>query len=197
MIRTVIILTAALSCANVPAQQRMPTGSQHATSSAPKYDLKIKLIPSDHRLEVVGTVWLPPADQVRHSLQLDLSDVMHDLQVHVVQPLESAGPARMEKTTATRWTLYPRRPLGKGEATLLRFSYSGGEKIAFVFYIGSDGSFASGINTAWYPQVDKARGVGSLSFSVPGGYKVFCVGTERETPEEAAAGNYRFQIETP
>src|SRR5262249_53893930 len=86
---------------------------------------------------------------------------------------------------------------GKGEATLLRFSYSGGEKIAFVFYIGSDGSFASGINTAWYPQVDKARGVGSLSFSVPGGYKVFCVGTERETPEEAAAGNYRFQIETP
>jgi hypothetical protein len=140
---------------------------------------------------------LSPADEVRDRFSLDLSDVMHDLQIQVVEPFESAGPARLEKTGGSKLTVYPSRPIPKGERLLIRFSYSGGENTAFVFYIGPDGSFASGINTAWYPRFDNMRGVGSLSFSVPPEYKVFSPGAERDTPEETAAGNYRFQIDSP
>jgi len=184
-----------LSALAVPPQP--PLGpSEPAVSVTPKYDFKIKVMPEAHRLEATGRVWLPPTDQVRDHIELDLTEGMHDLQVVIVQPPESAGAARLERAGA-RCTLYPPRPVEKAKATLLEFSYAGGENISFVFYIGPDGSFASGINTAWYPQFDRKRGVGSLSFSAPAGYKVFSVGAERDTPEETAAGNYRFQVDSP
>jgi tetratricopeptide (TPR) repeat protein len=153
-------------------------------------------MPEAHRLEATGTIWLPPTDQVRDHIELDLAEGMHDIEIQVVEPRESAGPVRIERTGA-RSTIYPARPVAKSKAILLRVAYAGGENISFVFYIGPDGSFASGINTAWYPQFDRKRGVGSLSFSVPAGYKVFSVGAERDTSEETAAGNYRFQVDSP
>jgi hypothetical protein len=192
----VIFVVAFLSVGAGPQQRSLWTRPP-TDPSPPKYDLKIKVLPEDHRLEATGTVTLGAADEARDRLSLDLSDVMHDLQIQVVEPTESADLARLEKTGGSGLTLYPSRPIGKGEPVLLRFSYSGGENTAFVFYIGPDGSFASGINTAWYPQFNSLRGVGSLSVSVPPGYKAFCPGAERETPEEAAAGNYRFQVDSP
>jgi hypothetical protein len=175
----------------------MHAPSQPASSAVPRYDLNIKLLPEADRLEATGTLWLPPVDTARESLALDLSDVMHDLVVQVLAPAESAGTARLERTGGTRWIVHPAQPITKGQPALLRFSYSGGEKIAFVFYVGPDGSFASGINTAWYPQLGKSRSIGSISFSVPAGYKVFSVGVERNSPEEATAGSYRFQVDSP
>src|SRR5262252_380606 len=80
-----------------PSQTAQRT-SQPAATVTPKYDLKITVMPEAHRLEATGTVWLPPADQVRDRIEFDLSDGMHDLQIQVVEPRESAGPARLERT---------------------------------------------------------------------------------------------------
>jgi hypothetical protein len=184
-----------LSVIAVPRQPTQRTPRQAATVT-PKYDLKIKVMPEAHRVEATGTVLLPPADQVRDRIELDLSEGMHDIQIQVVEPRESAGPVRIERTGA-RCTIFPARPVAKARAILMRVAYAGGENISFVFYLGPDGSFASGINTAWYPQFDRKRGVGSVRFSVPAGYKVFSVGAESDSPEQAAAGNYRFQVASP
>ena len=73
---------------------------------------------------------------------------MRDVQVEVLQPKVCAGPARLskkdEREKTVNWTIQPANPIPAGEALHLRFSYTGGEEIRFVFYIGTEGSFAGG-----------------------------------------------------
>ncbi len=159
--------------------------------------MAVNLLPEVHRLEATGTILLPANKTEKPQLELFLSDLMRDLRVEVVEPKTSAGAAKVEKKEKEQWIITPPQPIPAGERALLRISYVGGEGISTVFYLGAEGSFAGGLNTTWYPQPDKSKGIGTVKFSVPVGYSVMATGTQRQTDEEAAQGNFRFEVEKP
>src|SRR5690349_8042364 len=166
-------------------------------SAVPSYELSANISPDAHHVEVNGTILLPPANESRESVKLVLSDVMKELRVEVLEPRASAGEARLEPHAdgeAITWTVFPVHPIPAGEAVRLRFAYQGGEQTRFVFYIGAEGSFAGGNNTAWYPQVERdARAVGVLRFSVTAGFSVFSQG-EEISGEPAPSAGARFSF---
>lgn len=168
----------------------------------PQYHLAIKVMPAAHHLEVTGDLTLPPANETRPSLKLHLSDVMHDFQVTVTEPKVCAGTVKLEKRAeqnkTVSWSVQPATPFPAGEPVCLQFSYAGGEEIRFVFYIGEEGSFAGGFNTAWYPQVEgNARCTGKMIFSVPNEYKVIATGRRQSSIEQEAKGDFAFDITQP
>lgn len=166
-------------------------------SSVPSYELSAQIFPDAHRLEVSGTMLLPAVNESRQSINLVLSDVMQNLRVEVLEPSASAGAARLEQHAngeSITWTIFPAHPIPAGAPVRLRFAYQGGEQTRFVFYIGEEGSFAGGNNTAWYPQIERdARAVGVLRFSVPAGVSVFSNGEEISAP----AHRFDFRITHP
>jgi aminopeptidase N len=171
-------------------------------SGVPQYAMDVRVLPEARRLEVKGTVVLPPVNEVRQTVQLSLSDVMGDLQIEVLQPKVCAGPAAVskkeEREKTVSWTIQPAKPIPAGEALHLRFSCAGGEEIRFVFHIGTEGSFAGGFNTAWYPKVeDNAKSLGKINFSVPPAYQVIATGKRRSATEQEAQGNFAFEITQP
>lgn len=185
-----------------------PTAYSTPTAkSVPHYDLSVKVIPDAHRLEVTGTLVIPPVGEARPSFQVGLSDVMHDLKVEVLEPKSCAGPAKIEKDREINklvvWKVTAANVIPAGEAIHLRFSYTGGEEIRFVFYVGAEGSFAGGFNTAWYPQVEGetkgriARGIGKMSFSVPAEYKVIATGRRVSAPDKERDGSFLFEVTQP
>lgn len=173
----------------------------------PQYDLSVKVIPDAHRLEVTGTLTLLPMSEARSSIQIGLSNVMRDLQVEVLEPKSCAGQTKIEKQREINkmivWRLTPASAIPAGESVKLRFSYAGGEEIRFVFYIGAEGSFAGGFNTAWYPQVEGerknqvAKSTGRMAFLVPVEYKVIANGKRLSTAEQEGKGDFLFEVVQP
>jgi peptidase M1-like protein len=164
-----------------------------------RYDLNVRVLPDAHLLEVNGTMKIPASNASRAFVQLVLSELMSGLQVEVLQPKASAGPARLENTKVERreafWSVYPLQPFPSGEPILLRFSYSGGGKIAPLFYIGPEVSFASGYGTNWYPLVNNPSdvGIGSLRISVPAGETVIAGEHKHSSPKQEAQGTFVFE----
>src|SRR5262245_7271042 len=172
--------------AHTPAQ---PESRQGASAEAfPRYELEIKLDPDRHSLEGRGDLWIPASNEPRDFIRLGLGKNMRDLVVEVTGPEESAGAIALEKGFPLGgndgWVARPAKPFPAGRPARLRFAWRGGEKSSFVFYLGPEGSFASGINTAWYPVLDDGLAVGALQIAVPAGLTVHANGLQRGTPEE-------------
>jgi hypothetical protein len=146
---------------------------------------------------------LPASKTERAYIQLSLSPSMTGLQVEVLQPSTSAGAARLEITKIEKrevtWKVYPPQPFPPHEDIALRFSYSGGEKLAYISYIGPEVSFTTGYGEHWYPRVidGSDRGVGLLKISVPAGETAIADGDKRSSPEQEAQGTFRFEITHP
>jgi len=85
----------------------------------------------------------------------------------------------------------------KPESAALKISYSSVGKNSFVFHIGSDGCYAGGYNTAWYPQLDEHRALGTIVLEVPEGYVAKATG--HEAPKQASDGlvRYTFNVIAP
>ncbi|MBA3321840.1 MAG: hypothetical protein H0T45_10405 [Pyrinomonadaceae bacterium] len=168
-------------------------------NNAPHYNLAIRLFPEKHRLEASGTVRLPATPTDRNSIKLLLSEMMSDLRVEVIAPNVSVGTARTEKVESGVREVHPLRPFPAGESIVLRFSYAGGEGISTVFYLGAEGSFAGGLNTAWYPypRDGRAQGTGTLQFSAPEGFTVIATGSRRNSSAMEARGDFRFEVARP
>jgi hypothetical protein len=181
--------------------------SEATAGPAPQYDLSARIIPDSHRMEVAGTLLLPPAGEARSAIRILLSDVMRDLRVEILEPKPCAGQAKIEKqggmNKAIIWALTPVSAIPKGEAVKLRFSYAGGEEIRFVFYIGAEGSFAGGFNTAWYPQAESegknkiAKSTGRMAFNVPAQYVVIATGKRLSTAQQEGKGEFLFEVARP
>lgn len=176
--------------------------AESVIAATPEYDLAVHLLPEAHRMEVTGTLRLPASEQPRATLEFNLSKLMKELRVEVVEPAEAAGrvdATKEEKEDDNHWTLHPKQPFPAGHPVQLRFSYSGGEDTKLVFYIGPEGSFAGGPDTAWYPQFEEnhGRGRGRLAFSVPAGITVLASGARRSTPAEEQQGNFTFVQKAP
>lgn len=182
----------------------VPASSSKYEDLVPRYDLSIRVLPEEKRLEVSGTVRIPKASTAREFIPLLLSDQMHDFQVDVIQPAASVGVATAEvKGKAGGRNFYfvtPPKPFPANEPILLKFKYAGGENGGFVFHIGSDGSYAHGFLSAWYPLLDAGDytgHVGKLSFQVPSGQIVIASGKSSGSISEMAVGHQRFDVTEP
>ena len=193
-------------CAVASGVSEQSNSLERVVATTPKYNLSITLLPESHHMEVTGTLRVPPSDKPRETIELGLSELMEDFQAEIIEPGESAGPVSFTKgekkdpqDKSIHWLLHPKQPIAPNRSVKMRFSYSGGESIAFVFYIGPEGSFAGGPNTAWYPQLDEndGRGLGRLRFSVPAGYIVLATGNSHGIPAKEAQGNFDFADEVP
>jgi len=172
---------------------------------APDYSLAVRVLPAERRLEVTGTLHLPPADTAREALRLRLSERMDELRVEVLEPAESTGPARLERASGearaervpgerrnAEWVLRPARPIPPRQPVSLRFSYRGSGEAALLHYVGPEVAFASGWGDFWYPVVGATDGgTGELTVQVPAGWRAITGGTRRGTAEEEAQGIFR------
>lgn len=203
MVKRFIAALALLMTFVITGYGSQPDHKGPTLDSVPQYDLSVRLRPDAHRLEVTGTIRLRGSRASRAQLQLSLSELMQDFKVEVLEPSASAGAARLERRDAsgknTKWIVHMPRPVPASETILLRFSYAGGERPATLFYIGSEVSFASAWGTDWYPLFvgGDDKGTGTVRFSVPAGQTVMAEGKRTGTAEEAASGEFRFEIVRP
>jgi tetratricopeptide (TPR) repeat protein len=155
------------------------------------YDLDLKLIPQDHRLEVAGTMSVPSQPTEVSELRLSLSGRMRDFKATQILPGGEALPVQVApdpsvKKAPTVYILKLPRSVPAHERPKLRFSYGGGEQNAFIFSMDGPTYYAAGGNTAWYPQYGgEGRGTGRLRFHLPDGLTVTASGR----PGEQAGGN--------
>jgi Peptidase family M1 domain len=177
--------------------------AEDAQSSDAQCDLVIKVQPVQRRLEASGTVRLPAAKTARESVAFSLRADMSDLRIEVLFPQACVGAADVRAKAApqpgqdTEWTVRPQHPFPAGSDISLKFSYAGGKKQSFVFYLGSAGCFAGGPNSAWYPQFDSGRSTGSLRFEVPKGWIVKATGNPVKTGDQGAASIFEFTVIEP
>jgi hypothetical protein len=172
-------LIAALVCA-------APQLAQAEPPTPPVYDLRVELEPARQRLRVTGTIRLAPDPNRKTDHTLQLSSLMRDFKVRVVEPRVSAGEATLVKDESgapkVLWRIIPQQPFPPDSAVTLNVSYEGGEGGGFGFSLGHEGSFAVGILTPWYPQLPGTgtwvprRGTGSIRFSVPPDHTVIASG---------------------
>lgn len=160
----------------------------------PLYNLKVELLPAEHRLKATGTVCLPMSDTPREEFIFNLDSRMRNLFIEFLEPSIVAGPATLERVGGDRWRIRPRGAAPSGKAVLMRFSYEGGEEIGPRFYLGPEGSFASGEGIAWYPRLDNVtRASGELQFLAPSGYTVIATGLLRDTVQDG----FLFKVSQP
>jgi hypothetical protein len=183
-----------------PAQPAPRRGGIRNTR--PRYDLDVKLDPGQHRLQGRATVWIPATAEPREALEFNLAANMRGLRIEVVAPTVSVGPARVEPqpppNDGQSWIVQPMKPFPPNRAIQLRVEWQGGEKSSFVFYLGPEGSFASGINTPWYPLFGPdGLGTAMLRVTVPAGLTVHASGSQRSSGQEGARGVFRYEIATP
>src|SRR6185369_4819005 len=166
-----------------------------------RYALEITLDPGNHHLEGRGSLWVPAANESREFIKLALGKNMRDLVVEVVEPAECAGVVTLERqlsiSTNNVWNARPPKPFPATQPARLRVLWQGGEESSFVFYLGPEGSFASGINTAWYPVLEAGLGTGALSIAVPAGLIVHANGLQRGSESERARGIFRYESTSP
>jgi hypothetical protein len=166
----------------------------------PRYELEIRVDPDGRRLEGRGTVWLPARNEPREVIGFGLAASIRDFVAEVLEPEENVGPVTLERGFPGGrggWVVRPERPFPAGRPVRLRLAWQGGEQASFVFYLGPEGSFASGVNTAWYPVPAGGLVTGTLRVDVPAGLSVHANGRQRILEEERKRGVFRFEHVTP
>lgn len=155
-----------------------PQATQQSGVEPVRYNLFVRIAPEAHRLEVGGTILLPRARTSGQTITLNLRKEFADVSVTVLRPPTSRGPTQLhvqpaEDAGVNSWSVEPEHTIAAGEAVLLRVSYSTVQtKPELFYYIGPEISFSSAARSPWYPAVNGAAEVGTLSFSVPAGTTV-------------------------
>ncbi len=176
-----------------------------------RYDLNVKVLPTDQRIEVNGTMQLPAPTKPEAFVEVSLTERMQDLKVEVISVNGETRTARVEKTrTEGGWLtqdgtpnndavyrVYPNNPFAPAQQIKLKFSYAGGGQMGFMYYIGPEVSFVSAYGTTWYPQFKDGRGVGSLTISVPAGEAAIAVGDRVSSKRDEAQGTFQFRNQLP
>ncbi|HKR00536.1 MAG TPA: M1 family aminopeptidase [Pyrinomonadaceae bacterium] len=166
-----------------------------------RYDLSIKVLPDARRIQVTGTVSLPPANQERDKIEFLLWSRMEKLTAQLLEPKIAAPAARLDNDGSDgdrKWTLRLVRPVPAGQFALVQFSYVSAVEPSPQFNISPEGSFAGGGGELWYPQTSFSnRETGTIRFLVPTGETVISNGRLLGTAEQRARGEFIFQIAQP
>jgi len=174
---------------------------QQSFSPTSQYDLAIRILSDNHRIEATGTWRLLPAPAERNQIEFYLSPKMEGLKVQLLEP-EASGhlnlQSNQEEGGDMKWVFKPRLPIPAGQSTLLQFSYTSDGKPAPQFNVSPEGSFAGGGGELWYPQVAyKNREIGRLRFTAPAGETVISNGALESTLEQKAKEEFIFRVTEP
>lgn len=190
-IRNLIVAMAAASGAGPASAQWFvePSGD----SPVPRYSMQVSIEPEKRRIVVDGNVLLP--SDWRQGLRFSLRSDMNTPQVTILSPRACAGLASLKKVGADDkqmesvvWEAQPPRACGPKSDIKLGFKYAGGEAAtgSGFFSIGTEGSFAAGGISSWYPKFGYTRVTGDLEFETPAGLTVKASG--RAAPPELRGG---------
>ena len=174
-----------------------------AQARLPVYDLNVRVQPDSSRLDVTGTVLLPPIDTARDQVTLVLHSVFQHPQFAFVDPVAGAAQTlaatREDSEGYTHWTLRLPRRVPARATVKLRFTYGGDVSSARSFHVGPDGSY---VEVGWLP-VDPAvtakdsRATGRLSVVAPPGFTVVGTGDARPDAADRAKGRFDFETTIP
>lgn len=150
----------------------------------PTYSLTVDLRPPDGRVAIEGTVRLPVGPAALPELVLSINKAFRRVRLAVVDPPPADNPATVaEHGGFTDYLLRPARPFEAGREVVVGFAYELDPTVPVsYFHAGPDGAFGSGINVAWYPQVQqpagRPEGVGEVRFRQPPGWTVVANGRQ-------------------
>lgn len=182
--------------------------AQSPPPALPHYAITVRLQPTAPRLSAVATVDLPVPDTGHPSFVLAEMFTLKSVEVFDGRAYR---PVRMDSTFLpgtrpgwgnVRWQTPEElaRPPRGARSLPVRVRYQlDTAATALVFGVEDSITFASGINTAWYPQIEDGssaiagrvrtkRGTGALKFEVPEGVTVYALGTGRR---------HAFEVDTP
>ncbi len=169
--------------------------------SVSQYDLSLRVIPENNRLEATGTWRLPAISKDTNQIDFFLSPKMQNLNVQILEPKFSDKAVSLMSEEAggdTKWTLKTNQPIPAGQSVLLKFSYVSETKPAPQFNISLEGSFAGGGGELWYPQLSfNEREIGTLRFTVPKGESVISNGESISNAAQKAKGEFIFRVTKP
>jgi hypothetical protein len=186
-----------LFCGGVALLQRHTAAQSPAAADVPRYALTIRVKPGAPRLAGEATITMPP-DTARPSFVLAAMMRMESVELgdgnsfRRVQTDSTSLPGLRPEWGYVRWRVAEDIPPAAGSVTLrVRYSLDTAAT-GFVFGVDDAVTFASGINTAWYPQLEDGRsaatgrvrtkrGTGTMRFEVSEGVTVHAVGKPNAT----------------
>jgi hypothetical protein len=199
--KRLILLLLSLLASGLSIHALDKSSQRASTNQTSLYDLSVRILPDERRIEVTGRWRLPPAATVRNHIEFYLSPKMEGLKVQLLEPNFSAPlslQSNQEEGGDRKWIFKPAQPIPAGQSVLLQFSYTSDGKAAPQFNVSPAGSFAGGGGELWYPQAAfKLRETGTLRFKVPAGQQVIANGSLQSTPRQRARGEYIFHVTEP
>ena len=193
-----LLLPSTLLLAVLPAETAGQPYPYPADLPLVRYNMQVQIRPDAHHLDVNGSAEIPPTADPQPYLKVELSNIMRDFSAEFTAPEALRGPAQLKKEEdqgpQSIWLLIPSKPIPPNTTVVIRFHVGGGEEGGFVFYLGPEGTFASGLNTVWYPHVlihdTNLRVAGTVRYSAPVGYIVGSSG--KLLAEESSDANSTF-----
>jgi hypothetical protein len=183
--------------------------------TAPVYKLNVTIRPAQRLIAVTGSVKLPAYSEPRKRLCFQLAQQMQDLQIEVVAPAtltQKLAPKEMSDNTlgSGNFAADLTKPIPAETPIEISFSFHGGDKTAFVFHVGPEGSYSDGTDIAWYPQfgpetVDRgkfsvdalAAVTGSASYNVPADLTLVASGRRTDGPKDDSSAVYTYETANP
>jgi hypothetical protein len=162
------------------------------------YDLNIRVEPGARRMDVEGTMVVPPVGREYDRIHWIFAKTMTIDQVEIISPASVAGLITPEGAEVAL-----KGKVGPKEELRIRFRYHGGDKPDFVFYVGPEAAFGCGTNAKWYPMAGPKiesmpftaypQATGRMTFDLPADWTV--AGTGRKMTEAAAAGRSGWRLD--
>jgi hypothetical protein len=194
------------------------TAAQAPPEALPQYAIKVRLQDSAPRLSADVTVELPVPGGGDTSFVLAEMFTLESVEVFDGSVFRRARtdstrlPGERPGWGNVRWRIHEdddRRGVAvKSLSARIRYRLDTAAT-ALVFGLDDAVAFGSGINTAWYPQVEDGtsaiagrvrtkRGTGRLEFEVPEGVTVYALGTpDLSSTAEVKQRRYAFGVNTP
>jgi hypothetical protein len=169
------------------------SASAQSKSQLPTYDITVRILPDQSRLEVSGQVTLPAATAPTNPVRWRLDPRFDEVEITVAAPVALAGPAMVSRA-GNSITLDIPGARRADTAITLRFSYAVSSGWTRSFYAGRDGAMISGEAYNWYPiPAGTRRATGRLRFVAPRDFSVAATG-RRLTEQSFGAGVFVFDV---
>jgi hypothetical protein len=190
LLRLAAAFFAALLIAAGPAQ----------AAGLPVYHVDAHVDAAARQLRVKARIQLPASTAARNSAIFKLRTDMGTPVVEALGSTRSSGPLTLRRLkqegSESYWEVTPRLAFPAGRPVNLHIRHAGGSTVNQTFYVGPEVVFVGGGSTAWYPQYEDGRGLGSLTLRLPTGFRALA-SPSREHRHTGAENVARFTAEKP